>query len=159
MADSGKTPVKLDKTAVKQFLTEEVRPFKESVKKVLKEPNEDGVLPLPWHSAEAKHDSTSPIAGAKMPFAIGGMAGDASVLLSSSHLISSVTGMIDQVDEILKLQIRLFGDIEDGLEDTVHSLLKTQDGNLGSINGEKMVDVFIDVDDDLSTMTGGGDEL
>ncbi|MFE7928971.1 type VII secretion system-associated protein [Streptomyces sp. NPDC057456] len=159
MAESGKTPVKLDKTAVKQFLTEEIRPFKESVKQVLKEPNEDGVLPLPWHSAEAKHDSTSPIAGAKMPFAIGGMAGDASVLLSSSHLLSSVTGMIDQVDEILKLQIRLFADIEDGLEDTVHSLLKTQDGNLGSINGEKMVDVFIDVDDDLSTMTGGDDEL
>ncbi|MFD9318439.1 type VII secretion system-associated protein [Streptomyces sp. NPDC060053] len=158
MAESGKTPVKLDKTAVKQFLTEEIRPFKESVKKVLNEPNEEGVLPLPWHAAEAKHDTTSSIPGAKMPFAIGGMAGDASVLLSSSHLLSSVTGMITQVEEILKLQIRLFADIEDGLEDTVHSLLKTQDGSLADIDGEKMVDVFIDVDDDFSSLSGGGDE-
>ncbi|MGW1718132.1 type VII secretion system-associated protein [Streptomyces sp. NPDC002156] len=158
MADSGKPPLKLDKEAVKQFLTEEIRPFKESVKKVLKEPNEDGVLPLPWHKAQSTHDTTSTIAGAKMPFAIGGMEGDASVLLSSSHLIGSVTEMIGQVEEILKLQIRLFADIEDGLEDTVHSLLKTQGSNLGSINGEKQADAFIDVDDDLSTMNGGADE-
>ncbi|MFI1727862.1 type VII secretion system-associated protein [Streptomyces acidicola] len=159
MADSGKTPVKLDKDAVKQFLTEEIRPFKESVKKVLKEPNEDGVLPLPYYAAESKQPGDSSISGAKLPFAIGFMAGDNSSLLSSAHLLDSVNGMIDQVDGILKSQVRLFADIEDGLEDTIHTLLKTQGGNLEKIDGEKMVDVFVDVDDDLSSMTGGSDEI
>lgn len=159
MADSGNPPLKLDKEAVKQFLTEEVRPFTESVKKVLNEPNEDGVLPLPYYTAESKHPSGSPLAGAGLPFAIGDMAGDNSSILSSKNMLGSVTGMIDQVDGILRTQIRLFGDIEDGLEDTIHSLLKTQGGSLDSINGEKIVDVFIDVDDDLSTMAGEGDEV
>jgi hypothetical protein len=87
------------------------------------------------------------------PFlAIGLMAGGDDV--HGATLISKIKDMAQSVDDIFGAQKTLFKDIDSDLRETIRTLLKTQGSNLTSINGEKLLDIFSDVDSDLGD-TGG----
>ncbi len=67
-----------------------------------------------------------------------------------------LNGLVDQIDEILKLQVDLFEQIEEDLEETIEKLFKTQDGNLEKIDGKDLVDFFEGVDEVLEESGSGG---
>ncbi|MFI5998691.1 type VII secretion system-associated protein [Streptomyces sp. NPDC051362] len=79
--------------------------------------------------------------------AMGLMAADDSV--HGQSLIKSITTVAASVDDDMAMNHTLFKDIDRDLRETVKTLLKTQDANLSSIDGEKFLDIFTDVDDDL----------
>ncbi|MET8783647.1 type VII secretion system-associated protein [Streptomyces sp. NPDC004589] len=87
------------------------------------------------------------------PFlAIGLMAGTDDV--HGASLISKVKDEAQSVDDIFAAQRTLFKDIDSDVRETIRTLLKTQGSSLTSIDGEKLLDIFSDVDSDLSD-TGG----
>jgi hypothetical protein len=88
--------------------------------------------------------------------AIGLMAADDSV--NGSSLISKVKDSAQSVDDIFVSQKTLFKDVDRDLRETIKTLLKTQGTNLSSIEGEKLLDIFSDVDGDLGGGSGGGDD-
>ncbi|MEU8588763.1 type VII secretion system-associated protein [Streptomyces sp. NPDC048664] len=89
------------------------------------------------------------------PFlAIGLMAGSDDV--HGASLITKVKAMAQSVDDIFGSQKTLFKDIDTDVRETIRTLLATQGDNLGSIDGEKLLDVFSDVDGDLSDTGGSG---
>ncbi|WP_329279054.1 type VII secretion system-associated protein [Streptomyces sp. NBC_01451] len=70
-------------------------------------------------------------------------------------LVTSVLSSATSIDTILDLQGDLFDDIDDNLETTIRTLLKTQGTTLEGINGEQLLDIWSDIDGDLS---GGEDD-
>ncbi|MBK3546008.1 type VII secretion system-associated protein [Streptomyces sp. MBT60] len=84
------------------------------------------------------------------------MAADENGRTNGGYLVKCLNGLVDQLDDILKLQIELFEQIEEDLEDTIEELFKTQDGNLEKIDGKDMIDFFEGVDEVLSESAGGG---
>ncbi|MFC4508302.1 MULTISPECIES: type VII secretion system-associated protein [Streptomyces] len=83
--------------------------------------------------------------------AIGLMAADDSV--HGQSLIKTITTVAGSVDDEMAANHTLFKDIDRDLRETVKTLLTTQDTNLSSIDGEKFLDIFTDVDDDLGSKT------
>lgn len=158
MAD--KPPVNLNKAWLKSFLDNDVVPFLAAVKKIREDGNDPGGVLVPGmrnlQSGE-KGGKKAPgfYDGQKVPLAIGLMAGDKDGRTNGGYLINSLTTMVDQIDEILKFQVELFGEIEDNLEDTIAEMFKTQDDNLEKIDGKKIINFFEGVDEVLSEGGGG----
>ncbi len=83
-------------------------------------------------------------------------AGDPAGRTNGGYLVKCLNGLVDQIDEILKLQVDLFEQIEEDLEETIEKLFKTQDGNLEKIDGKDLVDFFEGVDEVLEESGSGG---
>ncbi|MFE3270746.1 type VII secretion system-associated protein [Streptomyces sp. NPDC059215] len=81
-------------------------------------------------------------------------------LVNGKSLVTKITDFAKSVDDILLAQTKLFEDIDDDLRETIKILLKTQSGSLESISGEKLLDIFSDIDEDLAgpKKETGGDE-
>ncbi|MFJ6726401.1 MULTISPECIES: type VII secretion system-associated protein [unclassified Streptomyces] len=152
MADG--TTVNLDKAWLEKFLKEDVLNFREELRKILLDGEYDGrsapslanLLP----GGEIPEGTPSEAA---LPLTIGAMVKDART--NGESLVESITKVIGAIDVILKNQTILFEDIEDNLGTSIEKLFKTQGDNLAAIDGQKLLDVFEDVDDSLG---GGNDE-
>ncbi|MFC9946338.1 type VII secretion system-associated protein [Streptomyces pratensis] len=156
-------PVNINKAWLQSFLDNDVVPFLAAVKKIRENGNSpDGVLVPGMPTLQGGEDGaqTAPgfLDGQKVPLAIGAMAGDKEGRTNGGYLIKSLNGMVDQLDEILKLQVELFEEIEDDLEDTIEKMFKTQEDNLGKIDGKELIDFFEGVDDVLSESGGSNDD-
>ncbi|GHJ36957.1 type VII secretion system-associated protein [Streptomyces sp. TS71-3] len=90
------------------------------------------------------------------PLVIGLMAGDDSV--GGQSLNTKTKDAAQGVDDILVSQKKLFKDIDDDLQETMDTLLKNQSGGLAAIDGEKLLDIFSDVDSDLTDGSGSGSD-
>ncbi|MFD9393349.1 type VII secretion system-associated protein [Streptomyces sp. NPDC060000] len=88
--------------------------------------------------------------------AIGLMSAGDSSLQGGKTLIDRVTAGATAIDAVLKAQQTLFEDIDRDLRTTVKKLLKNQDESLASIGGQKLLDIFSDVDSDLGGTGGSG---
>ncbi|GHH80313.1 hypothetical protein GCM10018793_35210 [Streptomyces sulfonofaciens] len=86
------------------------------------------------------------------PLVIGLMAGDDTV--SGQSLNSKTKDAAQGVDDILVSQKTLFKDIDEDLQETIDTLLKDQSGGLAAIDGAKLLDIFSDVDGDLTDGSG-----
>jgi hypothetical protein len=84
--------------------------------------------------------------------AIGLMTGDDTV--HGKTLVDKVKTAAQSIDDVFVAQGTLFKDVDRDLQETITSLLKTQGSSLASIDGEKILDIFSDVNSDLSD-TGG----
>ncbi|WP_299531695.1 type VII secretion system-associated protein [uncultured Streptomyces sp.] len=144
-------PVNLDKAWLQSFLDTDVKHFLAEIKKIMADGTVGGeVVPALFNLLPAGEHGSGVLPGAALPLTIGGMLKDAET--NGSHLDTALTELITAVHTIFKDQKLLFESIEDGLEDTLEQLFKTQGENLEKIDGEKLLDIFSDVDDNL----GGG---
>ncbi|MEU5717332.1 type VII secretion system-associated protein [Streptomyces sp. NPDC020403] len=155
--------VNLNKAWLQNFLDNDVIPFLAAVKKIREDGDSpDKVLVPAIPNLQGGEDGANKAPGffdgQKVPLAIGTMAGDKEGRTNGGYLIKSLNEMVDQLDEILKLQVELFEEIEDNLEDTIEEMFKTQDDNLEKIDGKKLVDFFEGVDEVLSESSGGSND-
>ncbi|MEU5822932.1 type VII secretion system-associated protein [Streptomyces sp. NPDC008163] len=136
----------LDSTALKNFKNNDVGDFITDLLNIRKD--NAGVRSLKNLVAETGAGSAS--GDAKM-LRIGLMGGgDSEDPTGGSALIEALKTQGGALDGIFKSQKVLFDDIESALEETITTLLKTQGDSLTSIDGEKLMDIFDTVDDDMS---------
>ncbi|MFD4022109.1 type VII secretion system-associated protein [Streptomyces sp. NPDC058576] len=150
----------LNKAWLQSFLDNDLVPFLAEVKKM----REDGTttdgktvpgIPMLQGGEDGSATAAGFHDGQAKPLAIGSMARDEAGRTNGGYLVKSLNGLIDQLDDILKLQVELFEQIEEDLEATIEELFKTQDGNLDKIDGKDMIDFFEGVDEVLSESAGG----
>ncbi|ADI03694.1 hypothetical protein SBI_00573 [Streptomyces bingchenggensis BCW-1] len=152
--------IQLNKEWMEHFINVDVHDFQVELKNILKD---RGDIPaLGSLKKENPHDFADPPipSGTQLPLTIGAMTGDGEELTNGAHLHKTLVALIDQIVGMIEEQQTLFDDIEENLRETVHTLLKTQDGNLAKIDGEKFLDGLEDVEDDLTSGgsgSGGGD--
>jgi hypothetical protein len=84
--------------------------------------------------------------------AIGSMGADD--FLHGKSLLTAATGAAKSVDGVFAQHVDLFGDIERDMKQTIRTLLNTQGSSLQSIDAERMLDVFSDVDEGMSENPG-----
>jgi len=136
----------LDSTALKNFKNNDVGDFITDLLNIRKD--NAGVRSLKNLVAETGAGSAS--GNAKM-LRIGLMGGgDKEDPTGGSALIEALKTQGGALDGIFKSHKVLFEDIESALEETITTLLKTQGDSLTSIDGEKLMDIFDTVDDDMS---------
>ncbi|MFD5426428.1 type VII secretion system-associated protein [Streptomyces sp. NPDC127084] len=140
----------LDKAWLEKFLKEDIFNFRDELRKILLD-GKDGT-PALANLLPGGHIPKGTPAEAVLPLTIGAMAGDART--NGEGLVESITKVIGAIDVIIKNQSTLFEDIEDNLGTSIEKLFKTQGDNLAKIDGQKLLDVFEDVDDSL----GGGEK-
>ncbi|NED14436.1 type VII secretion system-associated protein [Streptomyces sp. SID9124] len=136
----------LDSTALKNFKNNDVGDFITDLLNIRKD--NAGVRSLKNLVAET---GTGSAAGNAKMLRIGLMSGgDTADPTGGSALIDALKTQGGALDGIFKSQKVLFDDIESALEETITTLLKTQGDSLTSIDGEKLMDIFDTVDDDMS---------
>ncbi|NBM15786.1 type VII secretion system-associated protein [Streptomyces sp. GC420] len=154
MADSA--PVNLDKAWLENFLNTDVRLFLGEIKKIMADGTVGGeVIPTLYNLLPAGEHGAGVLPGAALPLTIGGMLKDGET--NGANLDKAITELITAVHTVYKDQKLLFESIEDGLEETLEKLFKTQGENLEKIDGEKLLDIFSDVDQNLAG-SGGDDD-
>ncbi|MEU9347620.1 type VII secretion system-associated protein [Streptomyces sp. NPDC048278] len=136
----------LDSTALKNFKNNDVADFISDLLEIRKD--KAGIRSLKNLLAETGDDSAS---GAAKILRIGLMnGGDSKDPVGGSTLVEALKTQAGGLDKILKGQKTLFDDIDDALDETITTLLKTQGDSLTSIDGEKLLDIFDTVDGDMS---------
>jgi hypothetical protein len=135
---------RLDATSLGTFRTHALAEFITDLKAIMKD-DTNGVRSV--HSVvkglvPAEHFGENAVLG------IGLMGADD--VTYGKTLVSSVLSAATSIDTILDAQGDLFDDIDDNLETTISTLLKTQGTTLESVNGEKLLDIWSDIDGDLS---------
>lgn len=81
--------------------------------------------------------------------ALGPMVDDGS-LTHGKALVQSLTRSAKSIDAILENQQRLFRDIDKDFRETLKIMGSTQSDNITEISGEKLLDIFDDVDRDMT---------
>ncbi|MFF7645137.1 type VII secretion system-associated protein [Streptomyces canus] len=143
---------RLDSTALKNFRNNDISDFITDLLNIRKD--NAGVRSLKNLVAETGEGSAS---GAAKILRIGLMGGgDAEDPTGGGALVEALKTQATGLDSIFTSQKVLFDDIDDALEETITTLLKTQGDSLTSIDGEKLMDIFDTVDDDMSG-TGNND--
>ncbi|MFJ8489996.1 type VII secretion system-associated protein [Streptomyces sp. NPDC094038] len=136
----------LDSTALKNFKNNDVADFISDLLEIRKD--KAGVRSLKNLLAETGEGSA---AGLAKILRIGLMnGGDSKDPVGGSTLVEALKTQAGALDKILKGQKTLFDDIDDALDETITTLLKTQGDSLTSIDGEKLLDIFDTVDGDMS---------
>ncbi|MFF2525168.1 type VII secretion system-associated protein [Streptomyces liangshanensis] len=150
MANSA--PVNLDKAWLENFLTHDVRPFAEQIRKIMADDPDTDVPALANLLSEGEH-GPAVLPGALLPLTLGGMQKDADT--NGSHLDTAVTKMINDIKTIFEEQKTLFESIDENLATSIEKLFATQSESLDKIDGEKLLDIFGDIDEALG---GGGED-
>jgi hypothetical protein len=146
-------PVNLDKAWLEKFLSQDIKGFSEEIRKIQGDGTDAPALANLLPEGERPAGT---LAGASVPLTIGGMLKD--TLTNGQRLNQAVVDMITEIVTILEEQKTLFSSIEDGLESTIEELFKTQGDNLEKIDGQKLLDIFSDVDDVLGGGSGEDDD-
>ncbi|MFJ8613714.1 type VII secretion system-associated protein [Streptomyces sp. NPDC093675] len=140
---------RLDTKTLQKFLDNDVKDFSGRLDDIQKD-DSNGVRAL--HSIVTGQKDPATL-GENPVLGIGPMANDDE--LYGQSLIKNITTAASQIDDIFTGQKKLFGDIQTDLETVIKTLLKGQSDSLDTIDGEKMLDPFGDIDDDLSSFGGG----
>lgn len=157
MADDG-TTVNLDKAWLENFLNHDILNFRDALKKITRDglSTTGEVIPsLENLSARGKVTDDWPIEATR-PLMIGYMADNETV--NGAALVEAVTNLIKELVPILDNQVQLFEDIEDNLRTSIEELFEAQGENLTRIDGDKLLDIFEDVDDTLGEAGSGGED-
>ncbi|MFG2372890.1 type VII secretion system-associated protein [Streptomyces sp. NPDC048504] len=136
----------LDSTALKNFKNTDVADFITDLVNIRKD--NAGVRSLKNLIAETGAGSAQGLAKILRIGLMNG--GDSSDPVGGSTLVEALKTQATALDKILTGQKTLFDDIDDALDETITTLLKTQGDSLTSIDGEKLLDIFDTVDGDMS---------
>ncbi|WP_327694984.1 type VII secretion system-associated protein [Streptomyces sp. NBC_00459] len=153
--------VNLDKAWLQSFLTKDVGPFREELRRMGlpdKSPiDSDVIVPaLADLVADGGNTAAGFLDGQVKPIAIGTMAKESGGRTNGGNVSTKLAELIEQVTGILAFQGELFAEIEDDLEETIKKMFSAQDQNMEKIDGKKFVNFFEDVDDILSEGPGSG---
>ncbi|MFI5569723.1 type VII secretion system-associated protein [Streptomyces sp. NPDC051740] len=96
-----------------------------------------------YHTPEGKHLQENPYLTIGLMAAEGG-------LVKGNTLVSRIADVSKGIVDVLAAEQNLFKHIARNLEETIKVLQKNQDQSLTAISAEKMLDLFSDVDSDLS---------
>ena len=136
----------LDSTALKNFKNTDVADFISDLLAIRKD--NAGVRSLKNLIAETGAGSAQGLAKILRIGLMNG--GDSKDPVGGSTLVEALKTQATALDKILTGQKTLFDDIDDALDETITTLLKTQGDSLDSIDGEKLLDIFDTVDGDMS---------
>lgn len=149
MAETNQPPTQLDKAWIENFRKVDLADFKKSLKTVSENGTGDPVVPS-MKALKGDDDGVPNLPfGTPVPLAIGNLASDAGT--HGQAVNKAVVDMVTVLDGIIKSHVTLFDDIDDALEETIDSLFKTQGESLAAVDGQKLVDIFEDVETDLTT--------
>ncbi|MFF3334497.1 type VII secretion system-associated protein [Streptomyces sp. NPDC002888] len=138
----------LNAEELQTFLTTEVAEFVRELK-AIRNDRSDGARAL---RTLTEGYTTADTLDQNQVLAIGALAADETV--HGKSLVEAVTGSAQAIDDILKAQQALFKDIKSDLQTTIKTLLANQGDSLAAIDGEKLLEIFADVDSDLSGEDG-----
>ncbi|MFH9044909.1 type VII secretion system-associated protein [Streptomyces sp. NPDC017966] len=96
-----------------------------------------------YHTPEGNHLQENPYLTIGLMAAEGG-------LVKGNTLVSRIADVSKGIVDVLAAEQNLFKHIARNLEETIKVLQKNQDQSLTAISAEKMLDLFSDVDSDLS---------
>ncbi|MEU1662352.1 type VII secretion system-associated protein [Streptomyces sparsogenes] len=158
MADKKQPPTQLNKEWLENFRKVDLADFRKSLKTVSENSTATPVIPS-MKALKGEDDGVPGLPfGTPVPLAIGNLAKDEGT--HGQAVNEAVVELVTALDGILESHLTLFKDIDDALEETIDSLFKTQGESLDAIDGQKFVDIFEDVDADLTTPadeeSGGG---
>ncbi|MEU1800358.1 type VII secretion system-associated protein [Streptomyces sp. NPDC019937] len=160
MAETNQPTTQLNKEWLENFRKVDLADFKKALKTVTENGKTDPVIPS-MKALKGDDDGVPNLPfGTPVPLAIGNLASDPGT--HGESINKAVVDMVTLLDGILKSHVTLFDDIDDAIEETIDSLFKTQGESLDAVEGQKLVDIFEDVEDDLTTPAneeeGGGDD-
>jgi hypothetical protein len=133
----------LDAKSLQTFLDVDVAAFIEELKKIRQD---DWAVAL-YSILQGK--GTSSTLQENPVLALGLMASGEGDPVFGAGLINAVTTDAQSFDDVFAFQQQLFKDIDSDLQETIETLLTTQGASLESIDGEKLLDPFDEVDSDL----------
>ncbi|MCQ9183299.1 type VII secretion system-associated protein [Streptomyces sp. IBSBF 2953] len=137
----------LDSKELNRFI-EEVADFSKALRAIRADQPKSGKYPaVPALSSLVEGRTTPETLNQNPVLAVGAMAGDD--LVHGKALVEGLTKSAQALDDVLVAQQTLFKDIESNLQTTVDTLLRNQSDSLAAVDGEKLLDVFADVDNDL----------
>ncbi|MEU5093233.1 type VII secretion system-associated protein [Streptomyces sp. NPDC020996] len=140
----------LDGQQLKRFREEDVNAFRTALKAILADSATPPVIRALGSLVAGR--TTPDTLNQNQVLAIGNMSTDD--LVQGKTLVGQVTSAAKGIDDILVAQQTLFEDLDDNLQTTIETLLKNQGDSLTAIDGEKLLDVFSDVNDDLGSAGG-----
>ncbi|MFG2945822.1 type VII secretion system-associated protein [Streptomyces adustus] len=141
----------LDGAGLQRFVDNDLADFIDALKAIRKDSTADsgGVRAL---RSIVDGATTPDTLQQNQALAIGLMDDDDS--LHGKALSTAVTNAAKSVDGVLAHHVKLFDEIDRDLGQTIRTLLNTQGSSLHSIDAEKLLDVFSDVDDGMSEDPG-----
>ncbi|MFJ7078534.1 type VII secretion system-associated protein [Streptomyces sp. NPDC098781] len=145
MTDKHGEPLKLDKEGLQRFIEDEVRPFITELKEMT-EPTLYG--PSLAQVIGREEMDRKELWGLAVPLAIGNMAGGDGKFpdVKGRELSDKVIAAAESVIDVIDSHIKLFTEMEEGLLTTVKTLFKEQENSLEKMPGDKIMEVFEDVD-------------
>ncbi|MFJ3672575.1 type VII secretion system-associated protein [Streptomyces sp. NPDC090106] len=140
----------LDGKSLSSFIETELKDFVEQTKNIRQDKTDSGDARPPGRALKSLVDgTTTPETLQQNQFlALGPMVSDG--LTHGKNLIEATTKSAKSIDGILEAQERLFRDIDRDFRQTLKLMGNTQSDNIAEINAEKFLDIFEDVDNDLS---------
>ncbi|WP_329167043.1 type VII secretion system-associated protein (plasmid) [Streptomyces sp. NBC_01717] len=139
------TTTVLDSDWLKEFIKEHVVEFRAALENLLK----DDPSGLSMETISLGDISSKTIMS-KRPLILGPMAGDGD-LVGGSALNEKVKKTATDINKIFTDHKVLFADLEDALWETIKELTENQKKSLDEISADEFLDIFDDVDSDISS--------
>ncbi|NJQ02993.1 type VII secretion system-associated protein [Streptomyces zingiberis] len=153
--DTGK--ISMDKAGLQSFRDDRVEPFKDELRKIAED---DPVLGVTMATLIRETDITSDgeieSYGLNRPLSLGMMLKEEFLHSKGQKLNQAIATSAQDLMEIYEEQSKLFKHIIENLDTSIETLFSTQNSNLIDIDGQDFLDVFEDVDSDMSGGRGGG---
>ncbi|MGW0855109.1 type VII secretion system-associated protein [Streptomyces sp. NPDC002690] len=140
----------LDGKSLQTFIDTELKDFVTQTENIRRDKTDSSDGRPPGRALKSLIDgATTPETLQQNQFlALGPMAGDQ--LTHGKSLIEATTKSATSIDGILDAQQRLFKDIDRDFRETLKIMGNTLGDNLTEINAQKLLDIFEDVDGDMS---------
>lgn len=139
----------LDGKSLQTFVDHDIKDFLTKTEEIRRDKDAGGGNhPVRSLKSLIDGESTPETIGQNQFLALGPMVGDD--LSHGKGLIAAVTASAKSIDEILERQQRIFNDIDRDFRQTLKLMGSTQSDNITEIDGEKLLELFEDVDNDMS---------
>ncbi|WP_327249989.1 type VII secretion system-associated protein [Streptomyces sp. NBC_01320] len=139
------TTTVLDSEWLKEFIKEHVEEFRAALDNIFKDDYSGSSM-----ESICRGDISSKTIMSKSPLIIGPMGGDGD-LVGGSALNEKVKKAATDINKIFTDHKVLFSDLEEALWETIKELTENQKKSLDEISADDFLDIFDDVDGDLSS--------
>ncbi|MEV7080018.1 type VII secretion system-associated protein [Streptomyces sp. NPDC093516] len=139
----------LDGKSLQTFIDHDLKDFLTKTQEIRKDKDSgDAQFPIRALKSLVDGETTPATIGQNQILALGPMVSDDTT--HGKGLVEAVRAAAKSIDEILERQQRIFQDIDRDFRQTLKQIGTTQSDNLTEIDGDKMLELFEDVDNDMS---------
>ncbi|MEV6170819.1 type VII secretion system-associated protein [Streptomyces sp. NPDC051954] len=152
--NDDKSEIVLDKEWMKNFINNEILEFQAALKKIgTADSSGDGptVPKIADLGGNSRPVYVSP--GGAWPLTMGLLEDEE----GGGYLQDQVKSLANTLGGFIEDQQLLFDDIESNMRETLRTLLKAEEDNLSKIDGQKLLNVFEDVVDDVADSSATGE--